>query len=50
MGYTNLANIPTSFNDSEDYIKTFEAHLFTEAKAQIQKAQVVEVINNFSKN
>ena len=33
MGFTNLATIPSSFNDAEDYIKTFEAHLFTEAKA-----------------
>lgn len=33
MGFTNLATIPSSFNDPEDYIKTFEAHLFTEAKA-----------------
>ncbi|KAL4504421.1 hypothetical protein ABPG72_009867 [Tetrahymena utriculariae] len=42
MSFTNLANIPLSFNDPEDYVKTFEQHLFSEAKAQIIKAQVTE--------
>ncbi|EGR30545.1 hypothetical protein IMG5_129630 [Ichthyophthirius multifiliis] len=40
--YSNLAKIPLQFNDTEDYIKTFELHLFTEAKSQIQKAQIQE--------